>query len=339
MTSVFHAAGEPPKSLVHAQMTKESHKSQISAVEFHLDPGLNQVSLFKNLRTICSNPDPHQAVQGLHSIICNYPRPSSIFQTTHCSLRKDTGCTSVDNAALYAMRDAVQWWRHWHGSLEGHYWQHVYVAFSTISEDVTVPPFYLLNGDFRLLGHSVAEMWDGMRQENIDSDSIAFMELSLLRQYIVQFFNKQEIDINARLSLNPALATNWRDFAANTHGVTVALLTAHHKESIGIFNAAVHMTLLVDILSMSLVGKAIDIDMGTSSFRDKKLPLERAFPGVYLGYMECLNIQPSAPILARSVSSGKHFVPTMDGYRERVKRQRFPIFDSMRRALDFYVKK
>ncbi|CAI7606532.1 unnamed protein product [Penicillium bialowiezense] len=201
--------------------------------------------------------------------------------------------------------------------------------FPQYFEDVTVPPFYLLNGEFRLLGHSVAEMWDGMRQENIDSDSIAFMELSLLRQYIVQFFNKQEIDINAGLPLNPALATNWGDFAANTHGVTVALLTAHHKESIGIVNAAVHMTLLVDILSMSLVGKAIDMDMGTSSFRDKKLPLERAFPGVYLG----------APILARSVSSGKHFVPTMDGYRERVKRQRFPIFDSMRRALDFYVKK
>ena len=112
----------------------------------------------------------------------------------------------VDEAAL-CNADAVQWWRHWHRSLKGHYWQRIYIAFSTISEDVTVPPRHLLNGDFRLLGHSVTEMWDGIRQENIHPDSIAFMELCLLRQYITQYFDKQEIDINAGPRLNPSLET------------------------------------------------------------------------------------------------------------------------------------
>ncbi|KAJ5465597.1 hypothetical protein N7530_009384 [Penicillium desertorum] len=237
------------------------------------------------------------------------------------------------------MRDAVQWWRHWHRSLKGHYWKHIYIAFSTISEDVTVPPRHLLNGDFRLLGHSVSEMWDGMRQENIHPDSIAFMELCLLRQYIVQYFDKQEMDINAGPRLNLFLESNWRDVAANTHGATVALLTANHGEAFGVVNSAVNMTFVVDVLSMSSVGEALTMDMDTPPFRDKNQRLDHGLQGVYSRYMECLNIQPSAPILARSASSGIHFVPAMDGHRERVKHKRFPMSESLRCIVDDHVKR
>ncbi|KAK4862973.1 hypothetical protein LT330_010684 [Penicillium expansum] len=236
------------------------------------------------------------------------------------------------------MRDALQWWRHWHGSLKGHYWKHLYVAFSIIPEDVAVAPRSLLNGDFRLLGHSVTEMLNGLREEKVRPHTIAFMEMCLLRQYIVQYLDKQESDINATLCLNPAFATNWRDIMANTHGATVAILAANHKESIGIVDTAVNMTFLMDILSNDLVGEAPTIDIGTPPSRDKEQRLKHELPGVYLRYMQLLDFQPSAPLLSRSVSSGLHFVPTMDGYRERVKHIRFPMSESLRRMVNFYVK-
>ncbi|OQE20941.1 hypothetical protein PENFLA_c015G03380 [Penicillium flavigenum] len=87
-------------------------------------------------------------------------------------------------------------------------------------------------------------MLNGLRKENIRPHTVAFMEMCLLRQYIAQCLGNQESDINAKLHLNPAFVTNWRDIMANTHGATVALLTANRKESIGIIDTAVNMTFL-----------------------------------------------------------------------------------------------
>lgn len=296
------------------------------------------MSLLEELRTICSNPDPYRAIEGLHRLIRDGTETTSTFHRKHYSNLAHTNHTSADEVDRYAMRDALQWWRHWHRSLKDHYWKLLYVAFSIIPEDVTVPPRNLLSGDFRLLGHSVAEMLNGLREENVRPQIIAFMEMCLLRQYIVQYLDKQESDINSTLRLNPAFATNWGDIMANTLGATVALLTANHKESIGIIDTAVNMTSLMNILSMDLVSEATTIDICTPPSRDKKQRLKNEIPGVYLKYIELLDLQPSSPLSSRSASSGLHFVPTMDAYRERVKHIRFPMSGSLRRMVDSYAK-
>ncbi|OQE91113.1 hypothetical protein PENNAL_c0010G02189 [Penicillium nalgiovense] len=281
MASTHHTPGQHPDALKpdHAQpvcllpRTKQPESPCISNVEPHVQGRENRVSLLEELRTICSNPDPYRAIEGLHRLIRDGTETTSTFHRKHYSNLAHTNHTSADEVDRYAMRDALQWWRHWHRSLKDHYWKLLYVAFSIIPEDVTVPPRNLLSGDFRLLGHSVAEMLNGLREENVRPQIIAFMEMCLLRQYIVQYLDKQD--------------------------ATVALLTANHKESIGIIDTAVNMTSLMNILSMDL---------------------------------------PSSPLSSRSASSGLHFVPTMDAYRERVKHIRFPMSGSLRRMVDSYAK-
>lgn len=61
----------------------------------------------------------------------------------------------VEDANLYAMRDAVCWWTHWTGTLRPEdYWKQMYVAFSTIQDDVQIPPSSIVDGSYRFLGRT-----------------------------------------------------------------------------------------------------------------------------------------------------------------------------------------
>ncbi|KAJ5578822.1 hypothetical protein N7450_007689 [Penicillium hetheringtonii] len=294
--------------------------------------------LLENVRAICSNSDPYAAVQGLRWVICNVTEKTSLFRLAHYPVLSKPLDNWIAEIDLYSMRDAVQWWRYWHRSLEGHYWKHLYVAFSIVPEDMIVPPNDLLNGDFCLLGHSISEIWEGMRQEHVHPDSIAFMEMCLLRQYIIQYLAKQQPDITSNSFLSPVFKDNWEKVMANTHGVTVALLAANNAGPNGIINMAKNMTFLMDTLSMNSREDSLAIDMDIPTSRERRHGMKNNFQEVYMRYMEYLNIQPSAPLLARYASSGAHFVPTMDGHREHVKHVRFPMSRSLRGVVNTYVK-
>jgi hypothetical protein len=45
---------------------------------------------------------------------------------------------SVEDVCLYGMRDSLQWWTLWHGSLERHHWKHMYLAFSVMGDDIGI---------------------------------------------------------------------------------------------------------------------------------------------------------------------------------------------------------
>ncbi|KAJ5936066.1 hypothetical protein N7454_005364 [Penicillium verhagenii] len=318
----------------------ETDRPSVSKDASYPGDRVNQASLLEELKTICSSSNPRQAVNDLHRVIRHdlepIPTPNActnlpLFPTN----------TSSNDVNIYAMRDALQWWRHWHGSLERNYWKHVYLAFTVIPEDITIHPLELLTGDFRLLGHSITEVWEGLHEENVQPDTIAFMEMCLLRQYIAQYLAKRqerEQDIDEILRTTPALGSSWRDITANTHGATVALLAANRAEDIGIIESAIHMTIVVDNLSMNMLGGALVRDMGAPVARERQRGSKYELQGVYMKYMELLDLHPSSPLLGRSVSSGLHFAPGMDGCRERVKGVRIPMTASWRRAVGFYVK-
>ncbi|MGV2420063.1 MAG UNVERIFIED_CONTAM: hypothetical protein MIJ72_11375, partial [Staphylococcus saprophyticus] len=73
------------------------------------------------------------------------------------------------------MRDAIQWWRHWHRSLKDHHWKHIYVTLLIILEDFTIPPQDLLNTKFCLLENSLADVLNDLHKEGVSPDKIAFM--------------------------------------------------------------------------------------------------------------------------------------------------------------------
>ncbi|KAJ5936801.1 hypothetical protein N7466_003251 [Penicillium verhagenii] len=347
VTSICNSPSQYPEDskLHRVQPVRSSPYTETESLPVSRDtsyPGdrVNQASLLEELKVICSNSNLQQAVNGLHRVIRDdleaIPTPniltkSPLFVTN----------TSGNDVNIYAMRDALQWWRHWHGSLEHNYWKHVYLAFTIIPEDVTIHPLELLTGDFRLLGHSATEVWEGLHKENVQADTIAFMEMCLLRQYIAQYLAKRqecEQDINKILRTTPALSSSWRDITANTHGATVALLAANRAEDIGIIESAIHMTIVVDNLSMNMLGGALVRDTGAPVARERQRCSKYELQGVYMKYMELLDLHPSSPLLSRSVSSGLHFAPGMDGCRERVKGVRIPMTASWRRVVEFYVK-
>ncbi|KAJ5188188.1 hypothetical protein N7491_004512 [Penicillium cf. griseofulvum] len=233
------------------------------------------------------------------------PATGVTYQSKDYSLHIQKGDTSVEESCLYAMRDAIQWWRHWHRSLEKHHWKHLYVAFSTIPQDVTIPPQHLVNGEFRFLGNTFADVLNGLHTEGVSPDQIAFMEMCLLRQYLVQYISKQEPRLNSKLYPEPAFASNWRNINGNVSGSTMGILAARATD-LGLVNIAVKMTPIADYLSMNLMCK--------SSILTDKMVSEGSLAH---------NL---APLISRSVSSGLHFIPTMDGGLERVKHVRLPMF-------------
>ncbi|KAJ6031442.1 hypothetical protein N7540_002174 [Penicillium herquei] len=120
----------------------------------------------------------------------------------------------------------------------------------------------------------------------------------------------------------------------NTNGSTTALLAANKSKSLGLFDTALQMTITMDALAMELVSNSlIPATMNSQEYRQC---LEPEFRVVYLKYMDLLHMIPTAPLLSRSVSSGLHFIPSMDGARERRKKVRFPMSVSLRNKVFSY---
>ncbi|KAJ5683309.1 hypothetical protein N7462_006474 [Penicillium macrosclerotiorum] len=255
------------------------------------------------------------------------------------SIISQKGDMLIDEVSVYAMRDTIQWWTHWHGSLKDHCWKHIYTAFSTVVEDISIPPHHLMNGQFRLLGNSLADLLEGLRKEGVGPQNVAFMEMCLLRQYLVQYYVKQDQELRDKLCIHSAFAENWRHILTNTYGVTMSVLMAKQTEATGLADIAVKITPIVDAISMDLIkGESAASPDFAVAFEDNRHYPRHDLLEVYTRYMTLLGLHPSAPLLSRSVSSGLHFVPMMDGARERIKHVRFPMSVSLRHMIESYVK-
>ncbi|KXG49220.1 uncharacterized protein PGRI_030900 [Penicillium griseofulvum] len=335
MTS-FHNFTQCGNSKLAKDISPENHSCKIESEIPIQDETIDSdiwISLFQKLQDICTDSDPYTAAESLRREINNMPT-TGVKRSKDYSLHIQKGDTSVEETCLYAMRDAIQWWRHWHRSLEKHHWKHLYVAFSTIPQDITIPPQHLVNGEFCFLGNSFADVLDGLHKEGVSSDQIAFMEMCLLRQYLVQYISKQEPQINLKFHAGPAFASNWRNINGNVFGSTMAILAARATD-LGIVNIAVKMTTIADYSSMNLMGKL-------SILTDKVVSegsLAHNLYELYFRYMELLDLQPSAPLISRSVSSGLHFIPSMDGARERLRNVRTPMLVSLRHTVGRYIQR
>jgi hypothetical protein len=298
---------------------------------------LNSASILARLKEASAESNACQAIKILHMIIDATAEMAPLSRTHDYSLCTRMGDTSIDEIAAYSMRDAIQWWEHWYGSLVGNHWKHIYLAFSTIPEDIVIPPQHLLDGTFCLLGNSFSDMLSGLRKENVPEDAIAFMEKCILRQYIAQYIEKQDTEPGRQLGFDTQYRARWRDTLANTYGATTCLLVANKSESLGVISTGIQMTVLMDKLSEKVASNPL-ITADSLEFRRHRQNPDPEFQEVYSQYLKILDVIPTAPLLSRSVLSGLHVIPHMDGARERVKQTRFPMSTSLHNKVYSYIR-
>jgi hypothetical protein len=113
---------------------------------------------------------------------------------------------SASELALYACRDSIQWMASWCGSRYARQPAGVhYIAFSTICDDLCIPPADLVQGRFRLYGRSVTDLVGAMDDQGWGPDG----SRALQDRY-------RERSLGHRLPLRPELAARLRDLFGTT---------------------------------------------------------------------------------------------------------------------------
>ncbi|EJD37140.1 hypothetical protein AURDEDRAFT_41336, partial [Auricularia subglabra TFB-10046 SS5] len=154
----------------------------------------------------CSCGDIRSVVQHIDAYLATFPgsHPGDY------SLHTDKGDQSAEMVSVYILRDALSWWAHWHGSLVGHRWKHLYLAISAVLDDIQVPPRHLVDGTWRYLGHTLADVLDGLRAEGMHPDDVKLAEMCLWREAVVQYLEKTDPDVRALLVGKTTVMTQFR---------------------------------------------------------------------------------------------------------------------------------
>lgn len=240
--------------------------------------------------------------------------------------RKDDA--SAEDTCVYAMRDVVQWWVHWHGPLDRahHYWKQIYVGFSTIADDLLIPPQHLADGTFRFLGHTVHDVLAGLQHaEGLSAADCEWLYMSLLREFVLQYLEKVDPGLRELLLERTVVMSQFRTISANTPGGAVALLAARGLPLLGgddeaSLDEVVEMAAYGDALSMDMTKEALGVLQGepteTVAGADRGL-LNAELRWTYARCIGILDSHDGGKYVRRYATSGMHFVPTMDRYQER----------------------
>lgn len=318
-------------------------RQQTTNENIHYGVEINEdaMPLFSAFGDTCAPPCSCEDVQELCRHIEDYIETVPTTHTGDYSLHTGKGDVSVEEACAYTMRDAMHWWIHWQGKLDGHHWKQIYGAFSTIPDDVMIPPQHLIDGSFRLLGNTLSDLLVGLRSENVHPDDIKFLEMCLWRQYVLQYLEKIDPGIRSILLSKMTLMTQFRNMTGNTHGAAVCILASRGIRSQGVEDNAVEMAAVSDALSLDMAKEVLGVLQGesTETVAGNREQLKKELRWLYVRCLESLDSYPSAPILRRYATAGWHYVFIMDRYRERLQNNiRFPISAPLWAKLDTYVK-
>lgn len=235
------------------------------------------------------------------------------------------------------------------------YWKHLYVAFSTIADDVLIPPADLVSGRFRFLGHSMSDIMAGLQhEEDVSADGVAYMTHCLIREYLLQYLEKIDPAIHEMLAGQTSAMTQFRVFTANNFGAAVCVLTARGVPFPGVDDLAVEMSGVGDALSMDMGKEALGVlqgeptestvagagvGSGAGAGREQDRNRQKQeLRWVYARCLEQLDRCPTASLLRQYATSGYYFVPLMDRYRERVRYVRVSLRPAQWEMLRPYVK-
>jgi hypothetical protein len=309
-------------------------------IDFGVEIPEDVMGLFSAIGDTSKPPCTCDGIDALCHHIDDFIRASPGQRTEDYSLHSGKVDRTMEEVCQFAMRDSLQWWTIWHGSLEHHQWKHLYLAFCTISDDLVIPPEDLVNGSFRLLGHTLADVLHGLRTENVHPDDVQLLEMLIWRQYIIQYLEKVDDGLRPLLLGKTTLMTQFRVMTAGVHNVAIILLAARGAQSRGLTDTAVEMAAICDCLSMDIAKEALGILQGekTESVAGRdRAHLKRELRWLYIRCVEFLDVQPGAAFLRRYATGGFIFVPLMDRYRERARKgARTPMSVDLRRRIKLY---
>ncbi|KAK3986581.1 hypothetical protein QBC44DRAFT_401948 [Cladorrhinum sp. PSN332] len=293
-----------------------------------------------------------------------HPEDNSIH-----SYKNDT-CTH--QVQLYAMRDAISWWMHWGQRFERlfarDYWKVIYIAFTTVQDDIQMNPLDVLSGCCKFLGHTFGECLDGLLREGIPPGQVHLLDMLLRRQMMMQYVEKVDPSIWPLLRGRTTLMTMWRILTPNCLGCLIAILhgeagaaeeepeddsesdgaslktwlDGHDFLSDGISEAAgLTMGLSMDMSKEPmgvLEGEHTEFVKADGKDRDK---LRMELNWCYARGIDFLDSQPDGAVhqtVRLYATSGFHFTPNMDRYQERKLGRRVPISEGLGRILAPFVK-
>ena len=272
--------------------------------------------------------------------IDNYLQTAPDFHDDDYSFHTNKDDKSAESLTLYSMRDALCWWSHWAGSMSGNRWKHLYLAFAGISDDMQVPPQHLVDGTCRVLGHTLADLVDGLRSEGMHPEDVEFAKMCLLREFVVQYLEKTDPRVREMVLGETMAMSQLRSITGNTHGVAVCLAAARGVRTEGTRDIMLELSGVCDALSVDMAKEAIGVLDGenTETVAGNRKQLKQEVCWVYSRSMSYLESLPNGLLLRRFASAGLHLVPSHDRYLERIDFKRRPIHNTIRRMIDSYSK-
>ncbi|KAI9931056.1 hypothetical protein ASPWEDRAFT_238086 [Aspergillus wentii DTO 134E9] len=286
-------------------------------------------------RPPCTCKDLDELVEDMENFMSSCATPHPDDYTIHT----EKSDTSIEEVALYTMRDTLQWWVTWQGSIGSHFWKHLYVAIITICDDVAIPPQDLANGTFRFLGYTLEDILDGLHSEGVHPDDIRELKMLTWRQFICQYLEKVHPRIRARLLSQTTMMTQFRVMTGNPQGAALTILASR---ATGPFSAA------YDAVELAGIGVCLSLDIGkeargvlqgeeteTVAGKNRDL-LKSELRWIYARSIELLDVQPLASLVRRFATSGFSYVLVMDRYLEWTRNTRIPMTPGLRHMIDSY---
>jgi hypothetical protein len=325
---------------VHFCHLRQRETKDKSFTSYGVEIDEHAMPLFSVLGDTSQPPCSCHEIQAVVRHIDDWCKAAPDFHPDDYKITTGKDDNDAQQVCLYAVRDALSWWVHWAGEFRHHdYWKVLYVAFSTVTDDLQLPPTDFLDGSFRLLGHTWIECRDGLMSEGVPAETVKFAEMSIWRQVLIQYMEKVDPGLRPLLVSKTTLMTQFRNITANTFGCAALFLSSQGSPHGGVEDDALEMATICDCLSMDMAKEALGVLEGekTETVAGDRALRKKELRWVYSRCLEHLGEQRNGHLLRRFATSGLHFVPMMDRYLERTRGKRFPISEDAARILSPFM--
>ncbi|OQD73986.1 hypothetical protein PENANT_c194G01948 [Penicillium antarcticum] len=241
------------------------------------------------------------------------------------------GDKSLEEAIIHALRDTLQFWAIWHGPLESHRWKHMYIAFTSCCDDICIPPQDLRSGAFRILGHTLTDVLQGLLSEGIHPNDVKKLKMPIWRESIGQYLEKVHPTVRDQPLGKTTMMTQFRMRTANGEGAALLALAARVTGPLSSYYDLVEFAGIGVCLSMDMTKEGLGILRGdpteivAGGVREQ---LKKEIHWLYARTMEFLGKQHHTP--------GFILPYLMDRYWERVTQTRAPTTTDWRRRIKSY---
>ncbi|KAL1922715.1 uncharacterized protein VTP21DRAFT_10254, partial [Calcarisporiella thermophila] len=240
----------------------------------------------------------------------------------------EKGDSSITEICNYVLRDTLQWVYSWMGYIPSQQYGVWYVAYTTICDDLAIPPKDLMQGHFKIGGLSLEKWVKGAYEVGYTTPVLRCMLGLLLREYIFQYLEKAWVTANLdfrRIYTNGARSLNcdtaFRVMGADVQGCAIVILhySGQNASWQSICASAIGCCLSMDFAKRRLGVLQRDRTLAVEGGPD----LEKVPHSAQMCAVIAELCQGKAPrVLLRYGTSGLHYVYLLERYHERLNMRR-----------------